>query len=69
MHPGPPENKEGPINDRDADGIADELDRCPDVPEDLDGNEDEDGCPEDDRFRRRHDITDTIDMCARARGF
>ena len=32
--------------DRDGDGIADRLDKCPDTPEDMDGNEDEDGCPE-----------------------
>ncbi|HEX3477553.1 MAG TPA: hypothetical protein VHT91_21170 [Kofleriaceae bacterium] len=32
--------------DRDGDGIKDELDKCPDVPEDKDGFEDEDGCPD-----------------------
>ena len=33
--------------DADGDGIADDVDRCPEVPEDLDGYEDADGCPED----------------------
>ncbi|MFO0655856.1 MAG: OmpA family protein [Polyangia bacterium] len=32
--------------DADGDGIKDELDKCPDEPEDKDGFEDEDGCPE-----------------------
>jgi len=34
--------------DRDGDGFVDEDDACPDDPEDFDGLEDEDGCPEDD---------------------
>lgn len=32
--------------DTDGDGVADESDLCPDVPEDRDGFEDWDGCPE-----------------------
>lgn len=32
--------------DRDGDGIPDEVDQCPDVPEDPDGFQDEDGCPD-----------------------
>ncbi|MBK8010703.1 MAG: OmpA family protein [Deltaproteobacteria bacterium] len=32
--------------DRDQDRIADAQDRCPDVPEDYDGVEDTDGCPD-----------------------
>ncbi len=32
--------------DADSDGIVDELDFCPDQPEDLDGDVDGDGCPE-----------------------
>jgi outer membrane protein OmpA-like peptidoglycan-associated protein len=32
--------------DRDKDGIPDDLDKCPDEPEDMDGFEDEDGCPD-----------------------
>lgn len=38
-----------PPSDRDQDGVADLLDRCPDVPEDRNGVADEDGCPEADR--------------------
>jgi OmpA-OmpF porin, OOP family len=34
-------------NDRDGDGIPDDEDQCPDTPEDRDGYEDRDGCPED----------------------
>jgi outer membrane protein OmpA-like peptidoglycan-associated protein len=32
--------------DRDGDGIEDRFDACPDEPEDFDGFEDHDGCPE-----------------------
>ncbi|MBW2459442.1 MAG: OmpA family protein [Deltaproteobacteria bacterium] len=35
-------------NDRDGDGIPDDEDKCPDTPEDRDGVEDADGCPEHD---------------------
>jgi len=35
--------------DRDGDGIADTMDRCPDIPEDFDGEADKDGCPDYDR--------------------
>jgi OOP family OmpA-OmpF porin len=34
--------------DRDDDGVADDKDECPDLPEDRDGIQDADGCPEDD---------------------
>jgi cysteine-rich repeat protein len=34
------------VNDRDGDGIPDNLDKCPDQPEDQNGVEDEDGCPD-----------------------
>src|SRR5215831_19705996 len=34
--------------DRDHDGIPDSADLCPDDPEDLDGYEDSDGCPDPD---------------------
>lgn len=33
-------------HDKDHDGIEDDLDQCPDIPEDKDGFEDGDGCPE-----------------------
>jgi hypothetical protein len=35
-------------HDRDSDGIPDDVDECPDLPEDKDGIQDADGCPEDD---------------------
>jgi len=34
------------VGDRDGDGIKDDLDKCPDEPEDKDGFEDADGCPD-----------------------
>lgn len=36
------------VGDRDGDGIPDNVDLCPDEPEDFDGFEDEDGCPDPD---------------------
>lgn len=42
-----PEVIEGP-RDRDGDGIPDVRDECIDVPEDKDGYQDEDGCPDPD---------------------
>jgi outer membrane protein OmpA-like peptidoglycan-associated protein len=36
----------GPAPDRDGDGIPDSVDKCPDRPEDMDGFEDDDGCPD-----------------------
>ncbi|MEZ4361847.1 MAG: OmpA family protein [Kofleriaceae bacterium] len=49
----PEPKKAGPPRptDRDHDGIIDQRDRCPTVPEDLDGVDDLDGCPEPD-----HDV-------------
>ena len=35
------------IGDRDGDGFRDDVDRCPDNPEDFDHFEDTDGCPDD----------------------
>jgi hypothetical protein len=35
-------------HDADHDGVPDDLDQCPDLPEDRDGIQDDDGCPEDD---------------------
>ena len=51
----------GTINDSDKDGINDNVDKCPKVPEDLDGFEDSDGCPD---FDNDQDgIADTNDKC------
>jgi outer membrane protein OmpA-like peptidoglycan-associated protein len=47
--------------DRDGDGILDRDDKCPDQPEDRDGFEDEDGCPDPDNDR--DGIPDSQDMC------
>lgn len=50
--------------DRDGDGFPDELDACPDAPEDRDGFQDADGCPEDDNDQ--DGIPDAQDRCPRA---
>ena len=47
--------------DMDLDGIVDSKDECPEDPEDFDGMEDLDGCPEDDRDR--DGISDRRDKC------
>jgi OOP family OmpA-OmpF porin len=49
------------IGDRDGDGIKDDVDKCPDDPEDLDDFEDEDGCPDPDNDR--DGILDVDDKC------
>jgi outer membrane protein OmpA-like peptidoglycan-associated protein len=49
------------VGDIDGDGILDNVDKCPRVPEDLDGFEDDDGCPEDDNDK--DGIADKIDAC------
>jgi OmpA-OmpF porin, OOP family len=49
------------IGDRDGDGIKDDLDRCPDQPEDFDGWQDEDGCPDPDNDG--DGIADVDDRC------
>jgi len=47
--------------DRDHDGILDNVDKCPDDPEDKDGFEDEDGCP--DKDNDKDGILDLKDKC------
>ncbi len=47
--------------DRDGDGIADALDRCPDIPEDFDNEKDDDGCPDVDRDGDK--VSDDRDKC------
>jgi OmpA-OmpF porin, OOP family len=49
------------IGDRDGDGIKDDLDKCPDDPEDRDGFQDEDGCPDPDNDN--DGILDVDDRC------
>jgi large repetitive protein len=48
-------------DDRDKDGIKDVDDQCPDVPEDKDGWQDEDGCPDPDNDG--DGILDKDDQC------
>jgi len=47
--------------DRDHDGIADTVDKCPNDAEDKDGFEDTDGCPDPDNDG--DGIADTVDKC------
>ncbi|MFO0723259.1 MAG: OmpA family protein [Myxococcota bacterium] len=49
------------LSDRDGDGILDGDDFCPDDPEDFDGFEDSDGCPEPDNDK--DGIPDVSDKC------
>jgi OOP family OmpA-OmpF porin len=47
--------------DPDGDGISNTADKCPDVAEDKDGFEDEDGCPDNDNDK--DEIPDAQDKC------
>ena len=49
------------LSDRDGDGIPDKYDKCPDEPEDMDGFQDEDGCP--DLDNDNDGIPDLKDKC------
>jgi OOP family OmpA-OmpF porin len=49
------------IGDRDGDGIKDDVDKCPDDPEDIDDFEDGDGCPDPDNDQ--DGIPDKVDQC------
>jgi len=49
------------IGDRDGDGYKDDEDECPDEPEDFDGFEDEEGCPDPDNDN--DGILDVDDRC------
>lgn len=59
--PPPPPPPVAPPGDRDGDGIVDPDDHCPDDPEDRDGFEDADGCPDRDNDGDR--IPDDEDSC------
>jgi outer membrane protein OmpA-like peptidoglycan-associated protein len=58
---GPPEPEPPPVVDSDGDGIPDAKDACPSEPEDKDGFEDQDGCPDPDNDHDR--IPDVKDRC------
>jgi hypothetical protein len=47
--------------DRDGDGVPERADRCPGEPEDRDGFEDEDGCPDPDNDL--DGAPDVVDAC------
>ncbi len=49
------------VGDRDGDGIPDDIDNCPDDPEDKDGWDDADGCPDPDNDG--DGILDIVDQC------
>jgi OOP family OmpA-OmpF porin len=49
--------------DADGDGIPDNVDKCPDVAEDKDGDHDDDGCPEPDKDTDGDGVLDRIDAC------
>jgi OmpA-OmpF porin, OOP family len=63
----PPASSPVEDGDRDGDRVRDYLDRCPGIPEDLDGLDDEDGCPEDDVDE--DGVNDTEDACPKVAGF
>ena len=52
--------------DRDGDGILDDVDQCPDQPEDIDLFEDQDGCPDPDNDK--DGILDPLDKCPNTPG-
>jgi OOP family OmpA-OmpF porin len=54
-------NAPAKIGDRDGDGIPDNVDKCPDEPEDKDGFQDADGCPDPDNDQ--DGIPDKDDKC------
>ena len=58
---GCPKKEPPPPSDRDKDGILDDDDECPDEPEDKDGFEDDDGCPDPDNDK--DGILDAADKC------
>ncbi len=47
--------------DSDEDGIINSIDKCPDEPEDIDGFEDNDGCPDPDNDK--DGVQDYLDKC------
>lgn len=54
-------------HDSDGDGISDGDDKCPTVAEDHDGDEDSDGCPEEDKDDDHDGIPNKDDQCPAAK--
>jgi OOP family OmpA-OmpF porin len=54
-------------HDADDDGISDDVDRCPNIPEDRDGYQDTDGCPDEDPDADRDGVPDWDDQCPDAK--
>ena len=54
-------------HDRDHDGVPDDEDKCPDIPEDRDRDRDTDGCPEEDEDSDRDGVPDRDDECPTAK--
>ena len=50
-------------SDLDGDGIADVDDRCPNEPEDFDGTQDSDGCPDIIEDTDKDGVPDDLDKC------
>ncbi|HEX2670628.1 MAG TPA: thrombospondin type 3 repeat-containing protein [Polyangiaceae bacterium] len=57
-----PAQKCAHLPDEDGDGYADPFDKCPTKPENYNGYQDEDGCP-DDPDTDRDGIADSVDQC------
>jgi outer membrane protein OmpA-like peptidoglycan-associated protein len=57
----PPEPKKAAPTDTDGDGVPEAIDRCPLDPEDRDGFQDEDGCPDPDDDG--DGVVDAMDGC------
>jgi hypothetical protein len=53
-------------HDKDHDGVPDDVDQCPEIPEDIDGFEDQDGCP--DLDNDDDGILDKDDACPNVKG-
>jgi OOP family OmpA-OmpF porin len=54
-------------HDQDGDGVSDAEDECPQDPEDRDGIEDADGCPEEDPDFDHDGVADVYDQCPDAK--
>ncbi|PKN23447.1 MAG: hypothetical protein CVU65_14050 [Deltaproteobacteria bacterium HGW-Deltaproteobacteria-22] len=59
----PPQKDTLPPMDSDEDGIPDDRDLCPTVPEDINGFEDQDGCPDAMKDTDKDGILDMNDKC------